>query len=299
MIDTMRFKVKGDELIYRAIKRNGVERLMWDYVEDIQKHVLVYQMIPIPNRQYKIYIQAQDIEHFFLEFSFPKVLFDTNVFMIYPSQFKNVLFEVYRLVSNFLNLPIDSFENWIVQRVDYCYVWKFVSQDYASWVLHNLAKFQYPRKGITIRDTSLEIDGTSERMIFYLKHDEYLAKTYRKLLKSQPLLADYLLEQSKGTLRFEIVQKKSKLTSLYGREVSYRDILTEENITNTLNSVLKTFCNTDYLVSMTWYEATDLIYSNLQGREALNLFGFMNMWYHFDIAVREYNRAFLKKNISP
>jgi len=83
--------------------------------------------------------------------------------------------------------------------------------------------------------------------------------------KEQPLLADYFLDKSKGALRFEITQKKAKLTSLFGREVTYKDVLTEENITNTLSSTLKTFCNTDYLVSMTWYEATDLIFSNLSG----------------------------------
>jgi hypothetical protein len=299
MIDTLRFKAKGSEEIYKNIKNSGIERVIWDYAENEQKHVLVYQLVPVPNKDYKIYVQAQDYEHFFIEFSLPKILFGTNIFMIYPKQFATTLIEVYRLIRNFLNLPIEPIDNWIIQRVDYCYVWKFVSQDYALWVLQNLAKYQYPRKGITLRDTSIEIAGTSERMIFYLKHDEYLAKTFRNLSKTQPLLANYLLEQSKGTLRFEIVQKKSKLTSLYGREVTYKDILTEENIKNTLNSVLKTFCNTDYLVPMTWYEATDLIYSNLQGREAFNLFGFMNMWYHFDLAVREYNRAFLKKNISP
>ncbi len=299
MIDTMRFKIEGTDLIYNAIKSNGIERLMWDYVEDTQKHVLVYQLIPVPNRLYKIYIQAQDYEHFFVEFSLPKILFDSNVFMVYPSQFSKILLDVYLILKNFLNTPLPSIDTWIVQRVGYSYVWKLPSQSYALWVLQNLSKYQYPRKGVTLRDTSLTIDGTTEKMIFYLKQDEFLANSYRKMYKVQPLLADYFLEQAKGALRFEITQKKAKLTSIFGREVTYKDVLSEKHIIDTLNSSLKTFCNTDYLVSMTWYEATDLIFSNLSPREAYNLFGFMNMWYHFDTAVREYNRDFLKKTISP
>lgn len=294
----MRFKIEGNNLIYNAIKNNGIERVIWDYVENTQKHVLVYQLISIPNRLYKIYIQAQDYEHFFIEFSLPKILFDSNVFMVYPSQFSRILLDVYLALKNFLNTPLPSIDTWIVQRVDYSYVWKLPSQSYALWVLNNLSKYQYPRKGVTLRDTSLTIDGTTEKMIFYMKQDEFLANSYRKMYKEQPLLADYFVEQAKGALRFEITQKKAKLTSLFGREVTYKDVLSEKHIIDTLNSTLKTFCNTDYLVSMTWYEATELIYSNFEGREAFNLFGFMNMWYHFDLAVREYNRNYLNNNFS-
>lgn len=299
MIDTIRFKVLGSEEIYNAIKNKGIERVMWDYVENTQKHVLVYQLIPIPQRQYKIYIKAQDTYSFFLEFSLPKVLFDTNVFMVYPPQVRNILFKVYKLVRDFLKTEIDSFDNWIVQRVDYCYVWKFENQYSALWLLQNLSKYQYPRKGITIRDTSLQIDGTTERMIFYLKHNEFKDVTFRKLYASQPLLADYLLEQSRGCLRFEIVQKKSKLMSLYGKEVTYKEIITDENINNTLNSALKTFCNSNNLISMSWQKATEIIYKSCNKREAFNLLGFMNVYYHNDLAIRELNRQFLKDNVSP
>jgi len=299
MIDTIRFKIEGSNEIYQAIKSRGIERLMWDYSNDTQKNVLVYHKIPVPNKDYEIYIQAHNTEHFFIEFSLPKMLFGTNVFMVYPEQVRNILYDVYRILSNFLNHTIESFDDWIVQRVDYCYVWKFLSQSIAFWVLQNLSKYQYPRKGNVNRVTSLQILGTSERMIFYLKNNEFLDQTYNKLYRSQPDLADYLLEQSKGTLRFEIVHTKSKLNSLYGKEVTYKEILTEENIINTLNSVLKTFCNSNNLISMSWQKATDLIYESCNKREAYNLFGFMNLWYHNDLAVREFNRNFLKENTSP
>jgi len=299
MIDTLRFKAVGSEEIYKAIKNKGIERLIWDYEKEEQKHVLVYQLVPVPNRDYKIYVQASNYEHFFVEFSLPKILFGTNMFMIYPKQFTTTLIEVYRLVRNFLNFPVEPIDNWIVQRVDYSYVWKFDNAMQALWILQNMAKFQYPRKDLTIRDTSVTINGTSERMIFYLKHDEYVDVTYKKLLKIQPRLAEFLSEESKNTLRFEIVHMKAKLNSIFGREVTYKEVLGEEYIINTLNTALKTFCNSNTLISMTWHEAVALIYSQLPSREAFNIFGFICMYYPFDMAQRDYNREILKLNCSP
>ena len=299
MIDTLRFKILGSKEIYNAIKNKGIERVMWDYAEDKQKHVSVYQLILVPSKECKIYIQAQDYEHFFVEFSLPKVLFGTNVFMIYPEQVTATLIEVYRIIRNFLKLPIDSIDNWIVQRVDYSYVWKFDNAMQALWVLENMAKFQYPRKNVTIRDTSVTINGTTERMIFYLKHEEYVDKTYKKLAKTQPRIAEFLFEESKNTLRFEIVHMKAKLNSIFGSEVTYKEVLGEKYIISTLNEALKTFCNSNTLISMTWHEAVELVYSKLSGREAFNLYGFLCMYYPYDMSQREYNRAFLKQNISP
>lgn len=300
MFDTIRFKVTGTEEIYQRIKHGGLERLIWDYANDTQKHVLVYQLIPIKDHLYKIYIQAHDNEHFFVEFSLPKVLFDTNIFMVYPQHIPRILLTVYKEVKDMLGLEISPFDEWIVQRIDYDWVWKFDNHNQAKWVLESLYKYNYPRKGLTKRDTSLTIDGTTEKIIFYLKQEEFKANDYRKFVNNgERVLADWLFDKSANLLRFEISQKKAKLTNVFGREVTYKEVIEESHVISILNDVLSSLCNSDRLISMTYHEMAALIYNTLPKKASYNLLGFANMWYSYDMATREYNQDFLKKTLSP
>lgn len=295
MLDTIRFKIEGSEEIYNRIKLRGNERLIWDYENDTQKHVLVFQLIPFKDSLYKIYIQAQSTENFFVEFSLPKIMFGTNIFMIYPKQLVTILLEVKRAIEIYLNVKIASPNEWIVQRVDYSYVWKFDNKYKAKWALESISNYNYPRKGTTKRETSFTIDGTTEKIIFYLKQDEFRNKGYKNLVKNGYYeLADWLYEKSEATLRFEIVHKKPKLNSIFGGEVNYEQVTNLDYIIDLMNSTLTKLCNTERYVPMTHEEMTEAIYNKYSKKEAYNLFGFANIYHHWDMARREFNRKFLK-----
>lgn len=299
MIDTMRFKIEGSVEIYNAIKNKGIGKVLWDYENDTQKQVLVYQLLSVPRSFYKIYIQSQDYYNFFIEFSLPKFYFGTNIFMIYPSQVVNILLEVHQLLESFLKQPVAGPQVWIVQRVDYCYVWKFENYLYANWVLYSLSKYNYPRLNTVLYPTTLDHKGSTQKYEFYLKHDEFKAKEYSKLKKDGHVeLANYLLEQSMNTLRYEIVQKKPKLKSLFGKEVTFSEVIAQSYIEKTLRDGLKAIVNSSNLVSMTYPEALNIIYENLEARKAFNLTGFLNTWYPVDYATRMHNRKFLKEKLS-
>lgn len=103
-----------------------------------------------------------------------------------------------------------------------------------------------------------------------------------------------MLEKSKSTLRFEITHRKPKLKSIFGRDVTYEDVCSEDYIVDLMNKTIETLCDTKRYVPMTHQEMTKAIYDKYSKKEAYNLFGFANTYYHWKMDVREFNRKFLK-----
>ena len=179
----MRFKIPSNSDIYNAVKARGTQKLLWDNETDEQKQVLIYNMVEIPDRFYSIYVQAKDYESLFVEFSVPKLLLDTNIFLIYPDQVEEALSLAQRYIEKFFYIKISPYPGWVVQRVDYDYAWKFEKEGQAEWVLDNLFKYNYPRKDPTKKNTSMWFGGTTEKVEFYLKHPEFNDKSYPAIRK--------------------------------------------------------------------------------------------------------------------
>jgi len=297
MIDTMRFKATCNQEIYEKVRLKSKSKMIWDDEENMQKSVLIYSNPEIEKVGYKIYVQAKDYEHLFIEFSVPKVLLGTNVFLAYPKQVHMALHTVRETIQNHFGIKIDHFANWIVQRADYCYAWKFLEEGLDRWIIEQLYKYNYPRKDPTKKNTSIWFGGTTEKIQFYLKNPEYLAREYKKLSRTNMRLAEYIKESSTNVLRMEITRRKSKLNDIYGKEVNYTDVIKNDYIVDTLTEATKNLTNSEQTVSMNYFKAVNKIYSTYDKRQANNLIQFLNTYYTNDLERLKFNQSWMKKNM--
>jgi len=291
----MRFKIPIDKGIYEKVKNLSKTKLIWEEEEDTQERVLIYSNPEIEENGYKIYVQAKDYDHLFTEFSVPKVLLGTNIFLVYPDKVAKALDIAQKTIENHYDIKLLNNFAWIVQRVDYCYAWKF-EEDYTDqWIIEQLYKFTYPRKEPTKRNTSISWGGSTEKIQFYLKHPEVLdSKEYKKLKKENPALAEFYDQQSKNVLRHEITRRKSKLNNLFGGEVNYKTVVNENLIINTLNETIKTLTNTEQIISMEYKEAVDRLYATYDSVKANRLIQFMYAFYFTNPAIMKLNQKLLK-----
>lgn len=244
MIDTIKFKIPADHYIISTIKEANLNRISRSN-KDGSEHIFYTDKLIID--PYVGFIQLSITKPFlseglYLEFSIPKLVFGNNLYLFYPEDLDRVSFNIQMALEEQYLISLPSFKEWIIQRLDVCYVWKFESNTYAHDVLASLKSFEYPRKKTAVYDTSIVCFSDTFSVKFYLKKDEYYFKDYKVTHKYRPEKAQELLDFSEGQLRFEVEYRKKKLETYFQKEiVTVDDIADREVLAKILRSELKVF----------------------------------------------------------
>jgi hypothetical protein len=142
-----------------------------------------------------------------VELSLPKFWYGHNISLLY--NWRNALEllrsrfnESFRLNTKAV---ICDVHNWILNRVDICYAWRFPSQDTAQSFLDSLKVLKYPRKSPIIYPTSILYKGTTYSMKFYLKYPEFRKHDLQSMIKKGASLewVEHLEHCASGVLRAE------------------------------------------------------------------------------------------------
>lgn len=242
MIDTIRLKIPLNSQALDAIKEYPGSKVFQRY--NYRKEIINTYRNTFTLEKYKDWLSPYVEDHLlsgvmYLEFSVPKLVFGQNINLFYPQDLKQVLFDIQLGIEKKFGVEIPSFQEWIVQRLDVCYVWKFATNTLAHDALVSLQAFEYPRKRTAVYDTSITHFGNNFTVKFYLKHDEFLDKNYAWLYKLLPHKADQLKELSEGVLRFEVEYKKKKLDSYFQKkDLTVDDVCDQKVLERILNEEL-------------------------------------------------------------
>ena len=146
-----------------------------------------------------------------LEFSVPKFWYGHNIHLLYGwidalKQLKKLIEEQFKLTR--MKLP--QVEDWHILRADFCYAWRFPTQEKAQAYFDSLRAMTFPYKQPVIRPTSIGFPGETYTVKVYLKRPEFFTHDRKELLKSNASLEwiNHLELLSTGVLRFEISARK-------------------------------------------------------------------------------------------
>jgi len=239
MVDTIRFAIPLTEIEYQAIQKKGKEQIINDKTLGTEIKRRYNDNIYVGSYDYRINYWCYDESKLFLEFSVPKYVYGHNIYLLYPSQLKQALDGVYHeLLNHFGAFP--HYKNWLIQRLDICYAWRYQDQATAERVLEALRMLEYPRKVRQPYRTGVMWKGGKYSPKFYLKQQDFRVHDFKRIVKQDPERAYKLLELSAGVLRFEITFRKFALDYLFENKASinYRDLLENDFIPRTLTEYL-------------------------------------------------------------
>lgn len=220
MIDTIRFRIKIPEDIYRKIREKAVEITKHDNGNGTTYFNILHSNISVGSYSRKINIFVSDQDTLFLEFSIPKYYYGHNIFLLYPDKIQPCIDKIFReLVEYFGDFPNPI--EWFIERLDLCYAWKLPSQETAQDILDVLRSYPFPRKKMSFYDTSLMAVGSTYSIKFYLKHPEFYKHDFKEILKNQSLMeyAHDLLNISEGVLRFEVTLRSKALYKYFPKRL--------------------------------------------------------------------------------
>ena len=220
MLDTVRFKIKISSDLGEKIRQVSKETIYRDNLLGIINYRQVHSEINIPSYEKKLHVWTRsDDQHqnCVIECSLPKQKYGHNIWMVYPSEVKDILKHIRkRLVLAYGSFP--EIYTWGIERLDLCYAWKFPSQVEAEGMLERLKSFQTARNLKTVYPTSIYIPGEVKTIKYYLKSNEFYAHDFKELKKTDHEKASNLHNMAQGVLRFEISLKKRALIDLVYKE---------------------------------------------------------------------------------
>lgn len=307
MIDTTRWKIPSNKDIFDASKKKFFEkREIQPEVKDeetnpyAEKGSFFYSRPIIEENGYQIFVSAFNWDNLFVEFSAPKVMYGTNIFMFYPDKIVDVLSKVKHILEQFYEITLPDPFLWILQRLDICYAWKFLSNLECKCIITNLSSYEYPRKKkILIDDESLTYWGNTYKLKFYQKQPEFKAHDFRDIKKTSPILAQRLFELSEGIFRFEVTMHKKKIQQVFGeKDTNYTKIRDNNIIESMLNQSLSELVKTNNFESMDIVDVFNKLLSVYDKKQSINLLQFVNTWYCIDKTQEKQNRIILEDNLT-
>jgi len=146
-----------------------------------------------------------------LEFSIPKFWYGHNIHLLYG--YVDALRQLKKLLEHQLHCRFPDVMQWNVWRVDFCYAWRAPSQSLAQQMLNSLKTLHFPRKKPVIYPTTLQFNGATYTVKFYLKYSEFCEHDRKALLKDKCSLeyVNYLEELAKGVIRYEVTLRRKYL----------------------------------------------------------------------------------------
>jgi hypothetical protein len=248
------------------------------------------------------HIKTQIIRgNLFLEFSAPKVIYGSNIYMLYPNKIEEVLETVRDIVENHYEVRLPGIEEWILQRLDICYAWRLPTEEDTKHLLATLASYEFPRKKKTIiSDESLTYWGTTCKVKFYRKQPEYKAHSFGRPKKYTYAYsnAKNMLEACKGILRFEVTMYKKQLQQIFkDKDVNY-SVINYAKIESLLVRFLSQLVKTDNFKLIDIREVYSKLETAYDKKKAVNLLQFLNMWFCENKEKERHSRLLLDNLLS-
>ncbi len=307
MLDTTRWKIPSNKDIFDVCKKKFYEKreiepeIQEEETNTYEKKGSYYYSKPIIEENgYQIYVSAFNWDNIFIEFSAPKVMYGTNIFMLYPDKIVDVLQKVKHILEQFYEITLPDPFLWILQRLDICYAWKLLSNVECKCIITNLSSYEYPRKKkILIDDESLTYWGNTYKLKFYQKQPEFKAHDFKDIRKIDPNFAYKLHEFSEGIFRTEVTMHKKKIQQVFGeKDSNYTRIRDTNIIEDLLKQSLSELVKTNNYESMDMIEVFNKLQSVYDKKKAINLFQFVNTWYCADKTQEKQNRIILEDNLT-
>ena len=305
MIDTIRFKIPITPEIYQNIKKQSKELMRYDNRKDLIEFRFFDDTVKLKSYYRDVHIKINETysdKVCFLEFSIPKLYYQHNVFLLYPDKVLQVLQDLHNdLVNRYLSFP--DINLWYVQRVDFCYSWKYNNEDYLNLVLDFLKSLDYKSKKRYIYDTSVMWSSRSFTLKFYSKSDEFYSHDFKILnkFKETTELAHNILTLSKGILRFEATLRKLCFPTYFPNHNS--DTLTIYDVlTYNIDDILSNFINSIITVRPVVMSNEDILTRliDVYGTSpALRYYMFLQLWNsgkNQRSLLKKYSRSTISRN---
>lgn len=171
-----------------------------------------------------------------MEFSIPKYIYGTNVYM-FPLDTVSIKYELEVFLKEFWNdnfgLELDS-KRLSINRIDFCYNYKFANEikmkAFKKSIFENMRNI-YPKSKVRNYGTETVMYVTQNYSFkVYDKAVEFEKHDYNDLLKSKSNLSPEevakMLEDSRRILRFEITFRKKKLVEVLIR--NFKELVNPE-----------------------------------------------------------------------
>ncbi len=223
MIDTIKLQIPIDEYLYAKMGKEHYQHQVTLGSTGEHAKEMYYGGLPFGNKGSEVRFTARfnslqtfgNSYSFYLEFSLPKYVYLHNVYLYYPDKIVDLLRDLRAKLNAHFQVVFPELNEWVIQRLDLCYAWRLPSQEFSLSLLQALRGYSYPRKKLVLHDTTITHQGTSYSVMFYLKHNEYVAKGYKDVARLDPIYAEIVRDESVGVLRFEVRLQKQKLNSLF------------------------------------------------------------------------------------
>jgi len=306
MIDSLRFKIYIDEETKELVRQKSIEKKevkpkpsyisdLDDFQETDERKRSFYAKPFILETSYQLYVTIYK-DNLYIEFSAPKALWGSNIYMLYPDRLLTCLEKVKVTVEGYFNVKLPPIIEWVVQRLDICYAWRLATQEIAEKAIITLSSYSFPRKKKNvIENESVIYHGNPCTVKFYLKQPEYKAHSMGKLKKWTYAYtnAHKMLDACTGILRFEVSMKKKQIKQDFCAEEINYTYLTHETIENLLKSYLSNLVKSTNFKTIDITEIFPLLETKYGKKQAMNLFQFFCTWFNEDKTREKLNRFLL------
>jgi len=230
MVDTIRFKISITPEIAHALLKSSLTSCSINVDGSSNSINFFKTIVSLPSYQSDVNLMVQP-NTVFLEFSLPKLVLKTNIFLVARRSVSEAVEHVYLALKQLApDFPLSDV--WAVQRLDCCYNWFTHSEEIAKQLLEAVRKSTIEKKHRVAFDTSFSDIGSWYTMKFYLKHPEFMANSYSQIKKLYGVeLAYELSEASKGVLRYEVELRKEQLIKEFGEDLRWGVIKEKLSIT--------------------------------------------------------------------
>ncbi len=304
MIDTVRFRISISRELAELLAGNAVKRSQINLEDNKLEYQNFNKLVNLPSSTSTISLFLNSPECVFLECSLPKQLLGNNIQLLPCSRVEEALALIHaglcRLYGSF-----PSYETWMLQRADFCYAWKFETQEQAEQMLKFIKLYDFPRKKRHDYPTTVMFSGHMYSVKFYLKNPEFERNSVKKLRESKSLSdpeIDHLVDLSQGVLRFEVTCRKEQLKYLFSK-LTYSALTDQQKIIGFLHYYLTKLLKTDNVQVMTDIEVMGKLKQTYPPAKSARLFTFWNMFndpekQRFALVKKEYNHSTIWRNLA-
>lgn len=299
MIDTVRFKIRINELQIKNLKKYFYENSKKQGSKQIYK---VYNgFIDLPSFDSKInFFVEKNTEYLYLEYSVPKYTFGHNIYHANYDHMYNSMIEIHKLIEKYIH-DFDHPDNWEIQRIDYCYNYDMIDDKVSLLVLSALQNIDVARKKKYIYDTSLMYKGKTFSSKFYMKGKEFSRNDFKRIYKHDKNLALRLELIAKRLLRYEITCRKTYLSRLLDKKrIKYNDIiqLDPRQVINLNIQAITRYIDLDFSRKLT---NKQLLEKHFSKTKSIRLLHFFEDYYSNDLSRKkalqeQYSRQTIYRN---
>lgn len=290
MIDTIGFQTKITEEQAYLIRCKSKEVIGRDNEKNELNFRILKKMIELGSHDSKITVRCHDDENVHVELSLPKFEYGHNVFLLYPSQVEGTASRLREKLREYFG-DFPPYTEWRVERLDFCYAWKFQDQIAAYHALSVLKAFDYPRKTKHLYSSSVQWSGRSYTLKFYMKLEEVEAHALKEL--KDKFFSNEVLKLANGVLRFEITCRKTELAHLFGKQdIHILDFRDEDFVVTILDHFLTKLLDNLSPETSNTVDVIKRLQQTFSKRKAQLLWVFYKEWFSKDA----YSRQILKEN---